>query len=390
MLKGQKTSLSLNFSDDQICSAGVESEEQLRPLIEAILSQLPKDVQKLADNFDDFVDDSIESLTEDISEKLCEAMIKNLNNVDLEQDFFNESARAEIEQTWKKPLRLLLQLITTVDDVLINIINRKPPENNKNEALVRLLSRAIQITREVFTLLKAGFADGAQARWRSLHELSVIVSILVDNSEDTSSRYLRHEGVETYKAALLFNENATKFSTGLIPAEEFYKIKGRYDFLIKKYGKAYKKEYGWASHLTRNDNTTFRDLENLADLDVLRVRYKSASSNIHTNPSALFERRGLYRGEQALLIANSVIGLSEPGELSALSLTQIVIDILSVQPEIESITVMKTLLKYQMAVVKSFSNSEAMLKRKIRDIPTWKIKKSRNKYKKNRIKKTTI
>ena len=42
------------------------------------------------------------------------------------------------------------------------------------EVQTRLHARACQIAREVLTLLYAGFAEGAMARWRALHELAVL------------------------------------------------------------------------------------------------------------------------------------------------------------------------------------------------------------------------
>lgn len=40
------------------------------------------------------------------------------------------------------------------------------------DALTRLHARGCQVSREILTLLKSGYADGADARWRSLHELA--------------------------------------------------------------------------------------------------------------------------------------------------------------------------------------------------------------------------
>ncbi len=44
--------------------------------------------------------------------------------------------------------------------------------------LVRLHARACLVTAEVLTLLRAGLASGAHARWRSLHELAVVACFI--------------------------------------------------------------------------------------------------------------------------------------------------------------------------------------------------------------------
>jgi hypothetical protein len=40
----------------------------------------------------------------------------------------------------------------------------------------------LQIFNEILVLLKSGYADGANSRWRSLHELAVISFFLLDNN----------------------------------------------------------------------------------------------------------------------------------------------------------------------------------------------------------------
>ena len=46
------------------------------------------------------------------------------------------------------------------------------------DALTRLHARGCQVGFEILALLKNGFADGAHARWRTLHELAVVAMFL--------------------------------------------------------------------------------------------------------------------------------------------------------------------------------------------------------------------
>ncbi len=41
------------------------------------------------------------------------------------------------------------------------------------EAMVRLQAGAVRVTGEIYALLLSGYASGAQARWRTLHEIAV-------------------------------------------------------------------------------------------------------------------------------------------------------------------------------------------------------------------------
>ncbi len=57
-------------------------------------------------------------------------------------------------------------------------------------ALVRLHARICLIAAEVLTLLRGGFASGADARWRSAHEIDVVALFISERGQDTAERYL--------------------------------------------------------------------------------------------------------------------------------------------------------------------------------------------------------
>jgi Family of unknown function (DUF5677) len=62
----------------------------------------------------------------------------------------------------------------------------------KLHALTLLHSRACMVANEVFALLRTGHAAGAQARWRTLHEIAVIAFVLGTGSDDLAYRFLLH------------------------------------------------------------------------------------------------------------------------------------------------------------------------------------------------------
>src|SRR5699024_117475 len=82
-------------------------------------------------------------------------------------------------QRWQYPIDLL-ELYTHISLRIgsgINSEHRRSAADDDNyqfDALMRLHSRACQTSYEILELLKSGFADGAYARWRSLHESEVI------------------------------------------------------------------------------------------------------------------------------------------------------------------------------------------------------------------------
>ncbi len=72
--------------------------------------------------------------------------------------------------------------------------------------LTRSHARACQIAREILTLIKNGYADGAMARWRALHEISVISSFIAKHGNEVAEKYLLHSNIESNKAAVLYQK----------------------------------------------------------------------------------------------------------------------------------------------------------------------------------------
>ena len=116
-----------------------------------------------------------------------------------------------IYETWKKPLDLLECLIHVTSESGEQQqakfkISHNTTTYSKKIATLKIHARALLISKELLTLLKAGYTDGAIARWRSLHELAMISIFLCENNDEVSQRYLDYEIVEKFKAATEYRE----------------------------------------------------------------------------------------------------------------------------------------------------------------------------------------
>jgi hypothetical protein len=60
------------------------------------------------------------------------------------------------------------------------------------EALIRLHAGAVRVAGEIYALLLSGFASGAHARWRTLHEIAVTALFIVQEDKQTAERYVHH------------------------------------------------------------------------------------------------------------------------------------------------------------------------------------------------------
>ena len=84
-------------------------------------------------------------------------------------------------------LEMLILLSFECGDAFNSFFREKAVSENDLvfEVLTRIHARACQVAYEIFTLLKAGYADGAHARWRCLHELTVIGVFIAESGQET-------------------------------------------------------------------------------------------------------------------------------------------------------------------------------------------------------------
>ena len=70
---------------------------------------------------------------------------------------------------------------------------------HKVNAVAGLQARGCRVTAEILRLLSGGFASGANARWRTLHEMTVIAGFLAERDDDVSQRYIDSCLLDQYK-----------------------------------------------------------------------------------------------------------------------------------------------------------------------------------------------
>lgn len=134
--------------------------------------------------------------------------------------------------------------------------------NHLIDVLSRSHARACQITEEILCLLQGGFADGAMARWRTLHEVAVVASFIAAHGEELAERYVLHEVVEAKRAAAEYQKCQQRLA-GYDPIEEreLKALQASYDDAIARFGKEFKGQYGWAAHQLKIAKPNFDDIE---------------------------------------------------------------------------------------------------------------------------------
>lgn len=250
-----------------------------------------------------------------------------------------------VYREWRKALELLEMFIVIASEAGEDFNEEFRPSASQNtdfmfEVLTRLHARSCQIANEVLTLLKAGYADGADARWRTMHEIAVIGFFIGKFGQDTAERYLLHEAVESYHAAQQYQRHYIKRGYEPLADSELSRLHSSYEQLVERFGRPYANNYGWAASVLGNRDPKFSDIEQAVDLEHWRPHYKLASHNVHANPKGVFFKLGLYPGERELLLAGpSDTGFADPGHSTAISLLQITTSLLTLKPNVDRLSI---------------------------------------------------
>ena len=349
----------LEFSDDQLRSAGVGSEEELEPLIEKVFSNFGAETQKYHDELMTKIPLILEKTSNDAVRDILKIINttakKNLIDDRLEFDNYKK----KIESIWGKSidrLEVFIALAFEIGDYVNDTYRPEAALNNDIvfDVLARLHARACQISNEILVLIKNGFADGASARWRSLHEVNVIANFIKDNGNELAERYWLHDNIESFNAAKQYREYTDRLQLSVLSDEDYENIQERKDELIARFGQNYKNSYGWASAVLANPNPTFADIEKRVNLNHLRPYYRLASHSVHANPKGIFFKLGLLENSQILLTGSSHLGLCDPGQLTAISLANISVALLAHKPTIDTNIFARTMLRFSNEVTESF------------------------------------
>lgn len=195
--------------------------------------------------------------------------------------------------------------------------------NELTMSLIRLQARGCQVASEVLVLLRNGFADGAFARWRTLHEIAVVALFLQKHGIDSAIRYIASDVVEGYKIAKKEIECQEAMGYDGPSVTELEDLKRHVEAVKSKFGKGICNEYGWAAPFIEKEKANFRDIERDVDLERFRRNYGIASANVHAGVKGITFKLSLLDGQDIILSGPSNVGFVEPGHSSAIALLQV-------------------------------------------------------------------
>jgi len=303
----------------------------------------------------------LEKLIKDVSKSALPKFSKEVkNNLDKDSKKMLNSQRryqrgfeSRLYQRWKTAFDLLECLIRVAlesGEAHKNKLAKTTNKSNmyKRAALIKIHARAVHIANEILVLLKAGYADGANARWRSLHELAIISFFLNENNDDVSKRYLDHDIVKRFKEAKDYKKAYKKLGYPPLGRKEFNKLKKENDNLIKNYGKEFKYVNGF-EWIPKNilSNRNFRALEEHVRLEKLHPFYNLSSNSVHGGARGFYRLGLMDKWQDKILLAGaSNYGLADPLQNTAISLLHVSVSLLAIEPDFDSIVQMQVIDKY--------------------------------------------
>jgi hypothetical protein len=355
-ISGDTINFDFDLDDEQKNILGISDGEK----VEIDIGGTEKELDEIYQEFDAKLEGLIPEITDEMSSTILSGLKKSTPSMlkvhrkemkNFEQRLYND---------WKKPFDMFESFLVLAFEAgdEFNSEFRKDETETENyvlDVLTRLHARACQIATEILVLLKSGFADGAHARWRSLHEIAVVASFINAHGNEVAERYLLHNNIESYNAATLYQKHFKVLGDEPIPQDEYDSIKAMRDKLIARFGNSYRYNYGWASSVLKKNAPSFSDIEENSGLDYLRPYYKLASHNVHANPKGVLFKMGLLGNNQNILLAGpSNFGFTDPAQGAAISLGLITVTLITSKPTIDNLVLSKILLTLESEIGEEF------------------------------------
>lgn len=324
-----------------------------------------EDVDEAVHEIIQIISKAIPDITSETAEIILKQLKADAPSMLKEHRKERRSFESMIVRMWKKPLELM-EMFLVIALEAGDEFNEQFRQTAFAEAdyvfdvLTRLHARGCQIGAEVLALLKSGYADGAHARWRTLHEIAVVALFVAKHGNSVAERYICHDVVESYRAAKQYQEHCEAINHEPITEEGMREIENSYLDMVNRFGSSFKNSYGWASFALGKDDPTFTDIEKNVELEHFRPFYKLASHNVHANPKGITFKLGLSPDDEAILLAGaSNTGFADPAHGTAISLLQITMALLTTRPTIDGLAICNILMQLEKEIGETFANTQA-------------------------------
>jgi Family of unknown function (DUF5677) len=140
-----------------------------------------------------------------------------------------------LKRQWGKALDAFDELVAVTAETGDLVARRQASETPLFVAQELLRQRACRVSWEIHTLCSTGFADGAYARWRTLHEIAVVVTFLRKFGEPAAKRYFDHAHVKNRKIVREYEDCQVELKDSPLPPEEVQRSEDKKQATLSKY-----------------------------------------------------------------------------------------------------------------------------------------------------------
>ena len=338
----------------------------------SILVKVLKDSGKITDPNE--LSKTLGQIIPEILPECAEILLKELKSRSSkmlkERRLYYQQFEKHLFKNWKRPIDLLEIFLVVSLEAGDELNKEYRDEANKTndyvfDVLRRLHARACLTASEILALLKGGFADGAHARWRTLHEVAVFSFFISRHGQNVAKRFLDYEIVESYKQAQDYQKHCSELGYKPLTKKELQGLKKEHSAVLNIYGKDFDNRFwGWipTSILRKR---SFKEIEKSVKLDLQRPYYNMACYNVHSGPKGTQFRLGLVQNDsqkELLLTGPSLFGLADAGQGVAISLYQITANFLSTKKTMKRLIIIKTMEKLLGEICSAFYEVHSKLK----------------------------
>jgi hypothetical protein len=180
----EEGSIIIDIDENQFSVFGAKSGDDPSTGLRISLSDSETDIDEILNQFSEKLKDLIPAIVDKISELILEKLKQDAPLMLKDKQRERKSFGSRLVRVWRKPLDLLEMFLVITLEAGDEFNKEFRPTASKEkdyvfEVLTRLHARACQIVSEILTLLRSGHADGAHARWRSLHEIAVVGFLII-------------------------------------------------------------------------------------------------------------------------------------------------------------------------------------------------------------------
>jgi hypothetical protein len=317
--------------------------------------EIDRAVDDLESTHEPVVEGAVIRIVEEFAPQMLQTLYGSLPQALQEWHAAQRGFEERLYDRWKEGLDRLDMLVTMAHEsgeTYIEDLRRQSPDEEDPadpvllDVLAALHCRACRTAREIICLLKGGYADGAHARWRSLHELVVTAYFLLEHPKDTPQRYLDHIVVEQFRAARQYQQHCQTLGYDPCSPEEVAELTKKSDDAIAKYGPAFREDYGWAAEAMHNPRPNFSQIEESIDMAHWRPWFRLACRSVHAGSHGLHSSLGIPGHSPEMLLAGaSDAGLADPGHQMAISLTMVTVAFLTAHPNLDGLVACHCMLR---------------------------------------------